>query len=248
MKKSTQIYLALTLIGVILIGLGCGISIFEISNYKTADYRTNFSDAALPMVEITTETLEAPLSGSGQFKLDYYPWYDSDYDVQIDNSLQDKVLVQITGPKGLYNYHLTKVTQENSNYYQLYLEGRDLESFQLMLKAAKEGYIINNLPPVKVTLLMSEAQAKNFKLNEERNRASEMASDYEERMQTMEEQYQEQLIELEEQRQTQWEEQQQSYETRINELQQQYEEQLMEKEEQIEMLQQQIEDIRSSLN
>lgn len=34
MKKSTQIYLALTLIGVILIGLGCGISIFEISNYK----------------------------------------------------------------------------------------------------------------------------------------------------------------------------------------------------------------------
>ncbi len=69
MKKSSQIYLALTLIGVILIGLGCGISIFEISNYKTADYRTNFSDAALPMVEMTTETLEAPLSGSGQFKL-----------------------------------------------------------------------------------------------------------------------------------------------------------------------------------
>lgn len=248
MKKSTQIYLALTLIGVILIGLGCGISIFEISNYKTADYRTDLTDVSLPLLEMTTETLEAPLNGDGQFKLDYYPWYDSDYAVQIDNSLQDKVLVQITGPKNLYSYHLNPITAEGSNYYQLYLESRGLESFQLVLKAAKEGYIINNLPSIKVTLLMNEAQAKNFKLNEERNRASEMASDYEERMQAVEEQYQEQLAALEEQQQTQWEEQQQSYETQLNELQQQYEEQLMQKDEQIELLQQQLEAVRASLN
>ncbi len=248
MKKSTQIYLALTLLGVILIGLGCGISIFEISSYKTVDYRTGYSDGSLPAVEMTTETLTAPLSDDGQFKLDYYPWYDSDFDVQIDNSLQDQVLIQITGPKDLYSYHLTKITQENANYYQLYLESRELEAFQLALKAAKEGYIINNLPSVKVTLLMNERQAEQFKLNEEQTRASEMASDYESQIQSMEEQYQEQLMELEEQQQAQQEEQIQRHEDELEDLQQQYEQQLTEKDEQIELLQQQIEDIRSSLN
>lgn len=255
-KRSTQIYLALVLLGTVLIGLGCGISVFEISGYRTADYSVTQPDPALPALELATKTLEAPLNSDSQFKLNYYSWYNSGYDVQIDNTLQDKVLIQITGPKDLYDYYLT---QEGPNYYRLDFSSRPFESMQLFLQTAKEGYIIYDMPPIQVTLLMNEAQAKNFKLNEERDRANEMASNYEERLQEQEERYQEQLNSLDEQRNTQLEDMQESYENQLLELQQQYEEQLSQKEEELTSLQEQYEEkiismqeqldaVRSSLN
>ena len=170
MRKAMRIYLILTLVGVILVGLGCGISVFEMSTYQTADYSAADADASLPAIEMSTKTLEAPLSGNSQFKLDYYRWNDSKYEVEIDNSLQDKVLIQVTGPKDLYNYYLN---QEGTNYYNLYFESRPFESFHFFLKTAKEGYFVSNPPPIQVTLRMNEAQAKNFKLNEERELAGQ---------------------------------------------------------------------------
>ena len=44
---------------------------------------------------------------------------------------------------------------------------------------------------------MNETQAKNFKLNEERDRVNEISSDYQERISSIEEQYQETLTSLE---------------------------------------------------
>lgn len=256
MRKAMRIYLILTLVGVILVGLGCGISVFEMSTYQTADYSAADADTSLPAIEMSTKTLEAPLSGSSQFKLDYYRWNDSKYEVEIDNSLQDKVLIQVSGPKDLYNYYLN---QEGTNYYNLYFESRPFESFHFFLKTAKEGYFVSNPPPIQVTLRMNEAQAKNFKLNEERDRVNEISTDYQERISSIEEQYQETLTSLEEEQQVQQQELQDSYEAQLDELRQQYEEALAQKdaelenqqqqyEEKITSLQQQIETIRDSLN
>ncbi len=60
MRKAMRIYLILTLVGVILVGLGCGISVFEMSTYQTADYSAADADASLPAIEMSTKTLEAP--------------------------------------------------------------------------------------------------------------------------------------------------------------------------------------------
>ena len=258
MKKQTQIYLALTLIAVILIGLGCGISVFEISNYKMADYNTDTIAADLPPLELETQTLEAPLTGNEQFKLDIHTWWMlNGHELQYDNSLKDKVLVQISYPKNLYHFYLDHPTTANVNYYTLSAQSDDLAMFRLLLQTAKNGYIISDMPPIKLTLIMSEAQAKNFKLNEEQLKAEAAEqADYEQseldnlhnQMQQQQEQYQSELTTVQEQYQNQLTDLQEQYDSQVTVMQEDYEAQLEQKDEQINQLQQQLNDIRNSLN
>lgn len=247
MKKQTQIYLALTLLGVILIGLGCGISVFEISNYKMADYNTDTITADLPPLEMETQTLEASLTGNEQFKLDVHNWWMlNGHELQYDNSLKDKVLVQISYPKNLYHFYLNHPTTSNVNYYTLSAQSDDLAMFRLLLKTAKDGYIISDMPPIKLTLIMSEAQAKNFKLNEEQEKseAAEQAeyeqdaiNDLNNQIEQQSNDYQQQITDLQEQ-----------YQTDLNTIREEYEDQLLQKDEEINQLQQQLDDVRNSLN
>lgn len=251
MKKQTQIYLALTLIAVILIGLGCGISVFEISNYKMADYNTDTIAADLPPLELETQTLEAPLTGNEQFKLDVHNWWMlNGHELQYDNSLKDKVLVQISYPKNLYHFYLNHPTTANVNYYTLSAQSDDLAMFRLLLQTAKNGYIISDMPPIKLTLIMSEAQAKNFKLNEEQLKAeaAEQADYEQDRLSNMQEQYENQLSTVQEQYENQKTALQEQYDSQITAMQENYEAQLEQKDEQINQLQQQLDDIRNSLN
>ena len=246
MKKQTQIYLALTLLGVILIGLGCGISIFEISTYQIANYNTDATASDLPPLEKETQLLEASLTGDAQFKLDTNHWLLQSYDIQYDNTLTDKVLIQLDYPKGLYHAYLEHPTSQDGNYYFLSVRSDDFATFRLLLQTAKEGYILNDMPPIKMTLTMSETQAKNFKLNEEQDKA-ELAE------QTQEEQSEvnylnDQLEEQSEVYQQQIDSMQEQYQTELDTMQQEYDTQLQQKEEQIEQLQQQLDDIRNSLN
>ena len=162
---STTLYIWLTIIGIVLIGLGCGISVFELSEYKIANYRAIPMDTSLPQVEKQTITLEASYQNGEQFKLDSNDWHISSYDIQYDNSLKDKVIIEVTAPKDLYHAYL--ITQ-NENHYYLQLNEDITGALRFVLQMAKEGYIPENPPPVTLTLTMSEAQAKNFKLNEER--------------------------------------------------------------------------------
>lgn len=253
MKKQTQIYLALTLLGVILIGLGCGISVFEISDYKVADYNTDIVDADLPPLEMETQILEAPLTGNGQFKLDTEYWYyhnsgiaNDSFDIQYDNTLTDKVCIEVSYPKGLYDFYLDHPTAEQNNYYILTAQQDDFSAFRLLLQTAKDGYIISDLPSVKLKLTMSEAQAKNFKLNEERDKAEAIEqaqrqqddiNDLNFQMEQQQEEYQQQITDLQEQ-----------YQTELTTIQEEYNTRLQQKDEQINQLQQQLDDVRNSLN
>ena len=161
------------------------------------------------------------------------------HEVQYDNSLKDKVLVQISYPKNLYHFYLDHPTTANVNYYTLSAQSDDLAMFRLLLQTAKNGYIISDMPPIKLTLIMSEAQAKNFKLNEEQLKAeaAEQADYEQDRLSNMQEQYENQLSTVQEQ-----------YDSQITAMQENYEAQLEQKDEQINQLQQQLDDIRNSLN
>lgn len=258
-QSSRIIYLLLTVLGIVCIGLGCGISVFELSDYKTANYRAVPADPDLPLLEMQTTTLEAAYEKGAQFKLDATDWCFSSYDIQYDNSLNDKVRIEVTAPKDLYNVYLTT---QGENYYFLHCNADDFSRFRFMLDMSKDGYIPENLPPVTMTLTMSETQAKNFKLNEERYKTAETETAYQEQLndereahnqqlRDLQEQYNQQIADLQEQHQEQIQNMQEEHNTRIEELQenfnQQQEEQRQQYEQQISDLQEQLNNVRNSL-
>ncbi|MGM9526028.1 MAG: hypothetical protein ACI3U1_07130 [Peptococcaceae bacterium] len=245
MKKRTTIYLSLTVAGMILIGLGCGISVFELSNYKTADYYYVSSDH-LPAIEMTTTTLEAPLSGSEPFQLDAMDWnFTGGYDIQYNNDLTDKVIIEVTAPKDLYQIALS---QQGSNSYYLSCELRELEALRLTLQVAKEQYLIERLPKVHCTIYMSEAQAKQFQLNGMRDRIDSLEETYQMQIEDTQQQYSQQLETQQQDYEERLTQQQETHDQQVQQMEQQYQEQLQQKDEQIEQLQQQLDNVRSSLN
>ena len=256
MKRGTKLFLALTIAGVILIGLDCGITVFELSNYKTADYYYDSSEN-LPVIEMTTTALEAPLAGSEPFQLDAMNWnFTGGYDIQYNNDLTDKVIIEVTAPKDLYQIALEHL---DDNSYYLACELRELKVLHLSLQMAKEQYLIERLPKVHCTIYMSEAQAKQFQLNGMRNRIDSLEETYQLQIEDTQQQYSQQLETQQQDYEERLTQQQETYDQQVqrmeeqhqeqtNQMEQQYQEQLQQKDEQIEQLQQQLDNVRSSLN
>ena len=189
-KTSTTLYILLTIVGVVLIGLGGAISVFELGEYKMANYRALPADPDLPPMEMQTTTLEAAYEKGAQFKLDSTDWFVGSYDIQYDNNLKDKVIIDVTAPKELYDVYL--ITQGENHYY-LNCSVDAFNAFYRTLDLAKENYILEDIPPVTLKLTMSEAQAKNFKLNEERYKNQEARQSYNEQLNEARTEYTEQL-------------------------------------------------------
>ncbi len=257
-KKSFSMYVLLSLLGVICIGLGCGISVFELSEYKIADYRTVSADASIPQLKSEVITLEAPLSGSEPFKLDATHWNMSGFDIQYDNTLTDKVIIEVTAPEDIYNVALYRQDMQQDNYYYLECTADEFTLMRFSLELAKQGYIPNNYPPAEVKLIMSEAQAKDFKLNEMQDTIRSMEYAHYAEVQAYQEQHNKEITDLTEQNEehiqnlrNQHEEQittmNEQHEEQLETIRQQYEDQLMQKNEEIENLQQQLNDVRNSL-
>ena len=257
-KKTFSLYVILSILGIVCIGLGCGIAVFELSEYKTADYRSVSSDASIPQLKSEVITLDAPLTGSEPFKLDATHWNTKGYDIQYDNSLTDKVMIEVTAPEDIYNISLHKPDMQMNNYYYLECTANEFSLMRLSLTLAKQGYIPYNYPPAEVKLIMSEAQAKNFKLNEMQDTIRAMEDTHYAEVQAYQEQHNKQLSEVHAQYdeqnpqiQTQHNEQiaamNEQHEEQLEAIRQQYEDQLMQKNEEIENLNQQLNNVRNSL-
>lgn len=257
-KKTYRLYFILTILGIVCIGLGCGIAVFELSEYKTADYRSVSSDASLPQLKSEVITLEAPLTGSEPFKLDTTHWNTKGYDIQYDNSLTDKVIIEVTAPEDIYHVALHRPDMQMNNYYYLECTANEFSLMRLSLALAKQGYIPYNYPPAEVKLIMSEAQAKNFQLNEMQDTIRAMEDTHYAEVQAYQEQHNKQITELTEQNeqhiqnlQNQYDEQiammNEQHEEQLETIRQQYEDQLMQKDEEIENLNQQLNNVRNSL-
>ena len=189
-QTSAGLYILLTIIGVVLIGLGGAISVFEFGEYKMANYRALPADPDLPPMEMQTTTLEASYEKGAQFKLDSTDWFVGSYDIQYDNNLKDKVIIDVIAPKELYDVYL--ITQGENHYY-LNCSVDAFNAFYRTLDLAKENYILEDIPPVTLKLTMNEAQAKNFKLNEERYKDQEARLSYNEQLNEARTEYNEQL-------------------------------------------------------
>lgn len=257
-KKTFSLYVILSILGIVCIGLGCGITVFELSEYKTADYRSVSSDDSIPQLKSEVITLEASLTGSEPFKLDATHWNTKGYDIQYDNTLTDKVIIEVTAPEDIYHVALYRQNMQIDNYYYLECTPNEFSLIRLSLALAKQGYIPYNYPPAEVKLIMSEAQAKNFKLNEMQDTIQSMEDTHYAEVQAYQEQHNKQISELTEQNeqhiqnlQNQYDEQiammNEQHEEQLETIRQQYEDQLVQKNEEIENLQQQLNNVRNSL-
>ncbi|MBR2008597.1 MAG: hypothetical protein IJ936_00575 [Peptococcaceae bacterium] len=222
-KTSTTLYILLTIFGVVLIGLGGAISVFELGEYKMANYRALPADPDLPPIEMQTTTLEANYEKGAQFKLDSTDWFVESYDIQYDNNLKDKVIIDVTAPKELYDVYL--ITQGENHYY-LNCSVDAFNAFYRTLDLAKENYILEDIPPVTLKLTMSEAQAKNFKLNEERYKDQEARQSYNEQLNTVLTEYNEQLDAARNEYNERLTERQNEYDEQLTNLRTQYDEQI----------------------
>ena len=246
-KKTFSIYVLLTILGVVCIGLGCGISTFELSNYKIADYSSISATASQPQLKSEVITLEAPLSSSEPFQLDATHWNARGFDIQYDNTLTDKVLIEVTAPEDIYSISLHQADMTQKNYYYLECDPDEFALMRLALNLAKQGYIANNYPPAEVKLIMSEAQAKNFKLNEMQSKIDALEQHYYSEIETQQEQYNHQLSDVHTQFNEQIAMMNEQHEEELASIRQQYEDQLMQKNEEIENLHQQLNEVRNSL-
>ncbi len=245
-KKTFRIYVILTILGIVSIGLGCGISVFELSNYKTINYHSNQLDADVSQIEMHTVELEAVLQDSDKpFYLDATDWYfDGGYDIQYDNDLNDRVLIQVTAPADLYNVSLNA---GGTNEFFLDCEPDEFQMIRSALALAKEGYLPQNYPLAKVKLTMSEEQAKNFQLNEMRDKRVAMEQSHQEELNLIQNNYQQQINDLNQQYSSQIDDMQVQHQEQIDTLQEQYEQQLNQKDEQIQNLQNQLNEARGAL-
>ncbi len=253
-KKTTSLYLIATILGIVCIGLGCGISVFELSEYKIADYRAIPADPAIPQLETQTITLEAPLDGDGPFQLDATDWYlDGGYDIQYDNELTDTIILEVTAPKELYNISLS-AQNKGENYYFLHCAPDELSLFRFALALAKDGYIPENYPPVKLKLIMSEKNAKGFQLNERRyaeqelhEQINEIQQQYHDQLNTQRQDYEQRLNDRQQEYNDNLNRIQEEYNQNLNNMQQEYQNQLDEKESEISLLQQQLNEAKNAL-
>ena len=236
-----------------------------------ANYRALPADSNLPQIEMQTTILEATYEKGEQFKLNATDWYISQsYDIQYDNTLKDKVIIEVTAPKDLYNIYLTT---HSENAYNLYCGGDGFSIFKFALTMAKEGYIPETLPPATITLTMNEAQAKNFKLNEEYYKAQEerlsyneqlnearneyneqlnnQRTEHEEQLNNMREEYNQQIANRQEEHDQQIQNMQENHNARIEELQESFNNQQEELREQYEQriadLEQQLTEARNAV-
>lgn len=69
-------------------------------------------------------------------------------------------MIQLDYPKGCIMLIWSILPARDGNYYFLSVRSDDFAPFRLLLQTAKEGYILNDMPPIQMTLIMSEAQAK----------------------------------------------------------------------------------------
>lgn len=243
MKKSTRVCLSLIAISLVLIGLGCGIAVFEFSNYKIADYRTEQLDS-LPPLEWTQQDFIIPLQKDAPVVLELYAAENICYD--YDETIKDQLTVHIENVTGVPDCSLNSITDANG-HYSLNCSWKDFSELKQFLRLAKEGYVLQSLPPVSVIIRMNPADADRIQVNPPfdtavsgDNTEEDLQIFYEEQLQAQQEQH---MAELEER------------DVQLGEMQQLYEEQLAQKEEaiqeltlELENLQAQLDRIRASVN
>ena len=229
MKKSTRIYFSLIAVSLVLIGLGCGIAVFEFSNYKTADYRYGESNA-LPPLEWSQQDVTLPLQKDAPVILELYAAGDIQYD--YDETLKDRIELHIENVAGVPDCYFNSIT-DAVPHYSLDCSWNDFSELKQFLRLAKEGYILQSLPPVSVTIRMNPADADRIQVNPPFD-ASIQGSDAEEDLRNF---YEEQL-----------QEQQETHEYELEELHRVYDEQLAQKDEEIQSLTTELEDLQEQLN
>ena len=231
--------LSMLLIGVLLMGIGGAVCVFEFSGYT---YITSPS-GELFAPSTTSLSVRTP-SEDGTI---YFESYDNQPAViAVDESLSDNTLrVEVYGPNQLFKYHITP--DHNTLYF--YYETDPFKVVSAFLDSMKDKEFISIYDAdFDLTVYASSTTAKRVVVGpdparaQNRSRMEEMRSEYELRIQDLRTQYDDQLADLRANYEEQLFTQRESYEERLQTQQENYEERLQTQKESYE---QRLEDMRN---
>lgn len=230
--------LSMLLIGVLLMGIGGAVCVFEFSGYTYATSPTG----ELFAPSTTSLNIRTP-NDDGTI---YFDNYDNEtIVVAVDDSLSDNTLrVDLYGPNQLFKYHITP----DDNTLHLYYETDPFKVVSAFLDGMKDKEFISVYADFDITVYASSTTAKRVVIGpdparaQNRSRMEEMRSEYELRIQDLRTQYDDQLADLRANYEEQLSTQRESYEERLQTQQENYEERLQTQKESYE---QRLEDMRN---
>ena len=221
--------LSILLVGVLLMGIGSAVCVFEFSDYTYG----NDPKSILPY-STTTLTVRTP-NDSGTIYLDSYNYnINEQVSVAVDDSLSDQTLrLDIYGPSDILRYHVSPT----DNSLRLYDEVDPFKALSVILDCMKHKQFFNLNGDYTVTVYASTETAKRLvigadpALAERRNQMVQLQEDYEENISELSRGYEEQLNNVRSNYEEQLKIQRESYEERLKIQQDDYEEQLLNQQE-----------------
>lgn len=203
MKK----WLSMMLIGVLLLGIGSGVAIVEMSHYTFGDYTSKETFTAVTVVDLSAGY---PVV----FENNGYA-----YEVVIDSTLGDQARIEYP----TYNFLTINLYNSGENHLYLSTNSNSFGIFGIILDELKEGRVFSfSSTDVKVKLYLNETYAKSLSRYSDRDH-QEQSEEYQQQMDQQSEEYQQQINQQAEEYQQQIDEQAEQYQQQIDALQQELE-------------------------
>lgn len=215
--------LSMLLIGVLLMGVGGAVCVFEFSGYTYTTSPTG--DLFAPST--STINVRTP-NDNGNIYFDTYGYREAT--VAVDESLSDQTIrIHLYGPNQLFKYHITP----SDNTLHLYYEADPFKVISAILDGMKHKEVISITDEdFDITIYASSATAQRIVLGpdpaheQNRSRMEEMRTQYETNIQDQRTQYEDQLANLRESYEEQLKTQRENYEDQLKSQKESYEEQL----------------------
>ena len=218
--------LSMLLIGVLLIGIGGAISVFEFSGYSyNVEPTSNFFANSTTSINVRTP------NDTGNIYFDSYNYSSRETTVAVDETLSDQTLrLDIYGPNQVFKYRISP----SGNSLHLYYETDPFKVISAILEGMKQKEFISvDDSDFSVKIYASQATAQRIVIGQDpaidrnREQIEQMRLDYQDNMDDLRANYEENLADVRANYEEQLKTQRENYEERLQTQQETFDEQLL---------------------
>lgn len=158
-------YLIATIIGCLLIGIGCGITAIEFTQFTTQDFTNDTPATNLSGLDWSEETLMLPIHLSDSHKTINIHSSDLLPEILIDDQLDNQVKINIALPANLYQNTQYYYFDEENNTFQLYWDTNPFAMSKFFLDHLKGDTVVTP-PQPQLTISLPQQAVENFLYND----------------------------------------------------------------------------------
>ena len=233
--------LSMLLIGVLLIGIGGAVSVFEFSGYSY-----NVSPTSDTFAYSTTSINVRTPNDTGNIYFDSYSYSATDTTIAVDETLSDQTLrLDIYGPHQIFKYRI----YPSGNNLHLDYEIDPFKAVSAILEGMKQKEFINVDSDYRVKIYASPATAQRIVIGHDpaidrnREQIEQIRLEYQDNMNDLRANYEENLSDVRANYEEQLRIQRENYEERLKSQQETFDEQLLTQKENYE---EQLENLRNA--